>query len=107
MKPTVPTSLPDDAASLQTLVLQLQAQLAQQSEEVTLLREQLTVLLHKRYGASSEKQSLNQLGLFNEAEQDQPDADQQADIEDDEAEEMEALEVQILAKLGYNNPYSD
>lgn len=86
MKPTLPTSLPDDAASLKTLVLQLQAQLTQQSDEVTLLKEQLSVLLHKRYGASSEKQSLNQLGLFNEAEQDQPDADQQADIEDDEAE---------------------
>ena len=28
-------------------------------------------------------------------------------IDDDEAEEMEALEVQILNKLGYNNPYED
>ena len=28
-------------------------------------------------------------------------------IEDDEAEQMEALEVQILSKLGYNNPYTE
>lgn len=28
-------------------------------------------------------------------------------IADDEAEQMEALEVQILSKLGYNNPYTE
>ena len=27
-------------------------------------------------------------------------------IEDDEAEEMEALEIRILHQLGYDNPYS-
>lgn len=81
MKPTLPASLPDDVASLKTLVLQLQSQLTQQTEKVDELTEQLHVLLHRQYGASSEKQSLNQLGLFNEAEQDQPGADQQADID--------------------------
>lgn len=28
-------------------------------------------------------------------------------IEDDEAEEMEALEIQIMQKLGFDNPYQD
>ena len=31
-------------------------------------KEQLRLLMHKRFGASSEKASLDQLGLFNEAE---------------------------------------
>lgn len=67
-----PTSLPDDPQLLKALLLQ-------QQDRISHLTEQLYLLLHRQYGASSEKQSLNQLGLFNEAEQDQCDADQQAD----------------------------
>ena len=60
--------LPDDIEALKRLV-QEQAQERQRLEaKVLSLQEQLNLLLHKRYGASSEKYSPNQLGLFNEAE---------------------------------------
>ena len=39
-----------------------------------LLEENLRLLLHKKFGASSEKTSPDQQDLFNEAEQDQPEA---------------------------------
>lgn len=74
-------------------MLRLQSQLTQQTERVDELTEQLHVLLHRQYGASCEKQSLNQLGLFNDAEQDQPDADQQADI--DACEQLEIIPARV------------
>ncbi len=40
--------------------------------EVDALREQVRLLTQKRFGASSEKSSPDQYGLFNEAEQDLP-----------------------------------
>ena len=60
--------LPDDIEALKRLVRE-QAQERQRLEaKVISLQEQLNLLLHKRYGASSEKYSPDQLGLFNEAE---------------------------------------
>ena len=40
--------------------------------EVDVLREQVRLLTRKRFGASSEKSSPDQYGLFDEAEQDLP-----------------------------------
>jgi transposase len=58
-------NLPDDIDALKRLVVdQAQAYEA----EIANLREQLNLLLVKRYGPSSEKLSPDQLGLFNEAE---------------------------------------
>ena len=41
----------------------------QRDAQILSLHEQIKLLLHKRYGASSEKISQDQLGLFNEAEE--------------------------------------
>lgn len=68
--------LPDDPALLKAMLLEQQqaheqevARLRTVSEqEIARLREQIHLLLHKRFGTSSEKHSTDQLGLFNEAE---------------------------------------
>ena len=57
--------LPDDVDVLKQLVV---AQAEEYETELARLREQLNLLLAKRYGPSSEKHSPDQLGLFNEAE---------------------------------------
>lgn len=57
--------LPDDVDALKQLVV---AQAEEYETELARLREQLNLLLAKRYGPSSEKHSPDQLGLFNEAE---------------------------------------
>lgn len=58
-----------DVTQLQQEVVSLREQLAQRDEYLKLLQEQLQLLLHKKFSASSEKISPDQLGLFNEAEQ--------------------------------------
>jgi len=78
-----PDDLPDDPVLLKALLLQQQSDYQQQ---ITVLQEQLFILRHHRFGASSEKHSVDQLGLFNEAEQDQPDRDEIVLIEQTEAE---------------------
>ena len=42
--------------------------LLEREQRIAVLEEQLRLLTHKRFGASSEKASLDQLHLFNEAE---------------------------------------
>lgn len=99
------TNLPDDIEYLKALVLQHEAekkQLASELEasrskldafesEVDFLREQLRLLVHRRFGASSEKSSVNQLGLFNEAEETQA-----SSVEELLAEE-EAVHIEVPA----------
>ncbi len=62
-------TLPEDLATLRTLVLEQRRELARKSAEIEHLQAQLNLLLAKRYGPSSEKVSAGQLRLFNEAEQ--------------------------------------
>ena len=69
------SSLPEDADGLRTMLLEvaalkerLEAELAGQQLELESLREQIRLLLHKRFGPSSERLSGDQLQLFNEAE---------------------------------------
>lgn len=62
-------TLPEDLATLRTLVLEQRRELARKSAEIEHLQAQLDLLLAKRYGPSSEKVSAAQLRLFNEAEQ--------------------------------------
>jgi transposase len=68
------TELPDDVAQLKALV-------SIKNHQIAALQEELRLLLHKRFGASSEKADPAQLQLFNEAEVDAiaaPDADDTA-----------------------------
>jgi len=69
------STLPDDAEDLRTMLREvsalketLEAELAGQRLELENLREQIRLLLHKRFGPSSERLSDDQLQLFNEAE---------------------------------------
>lgn len=69
------TNLPGDVDGLRTMLLEvaatkesLEAELAGQQAEIENLREQIRLLLHKRFGPSSERSSRDQLQLFNEAE---------------------------------------
>ncbi|MFA5530643.1 MAG: IS66 family transposase [Thiohalomonadaceae bacterium] len=71
----VTDNLPNDVEALKALFIQQQAlvaeqqtQLRRQDAQITSLREQLNILLAKRFGPSSEKSHSDQLGLFNEAE---------------------------------------
>jgi transposase len=58
---TSSNTLPDDIEALKALVLKYR-------DEASFLREQLNLLIAKRFGPSSEKTDKRQLGLFNEAE---------------------------------------
>ena len=71
----VPTALPDDVETLQSLVVSLQqthreqqARLARQSTLIDQLVAQIKLARHKQFGASSERWSDDQMRLFNEAE---------------------------------------
>jgi transposase len=62
-------TLPDDVEALKSLVRDLQSTVAQQSNFINQLVEQINLARHQRFGASSEKITLDQLGLsFDEAE---------------------------------------
>jgi transposase len=73
----VPDQLPDDVDALKSLVAdqtadndRLVARNEQLESKVIILQEQLNIALAKRYAASSEKISPDQIRLFNEAETD-------------------------------------
>lgn len=61
-------NLPDDIDALKALVVAKEALVAANEQRIAELEEQLQLLLHKRFGASSEKANADQLYLFNEAE---------------------------------------
>ena len=60
--------LPENINALKQLVSAKEQMLLEKDQRIAVLEEQLQLLMHKRFGASSEKASLDQLGLFNEAE---------------------------------------
>ena len=66
----LPKQLPDDIESLKALVAEQAAQNEQLSAKILSLQEQLNLALARRYAASSEKISPDQIHLFDEAEQD-------------------------------------
>jgi transposase len=66
--PTLSTSLSDDVEALREIVVQQQAQLERNAEQISILEEYIRLLKHQRFGASSERTPIDQLGLFNEAE---------------------------------------
>ncbi len=72
-------SLPDDVKMLQDLVLKQQVQ-------INALMEQVRLLKHHRFGASSEKSAPDQLALFNEAELLDLENKDQVDVHDEQDE---------------------
>lgn len=60
--------LPESIDALKQLVSESEQMLLVKDQRIAVLEEQLQLLMHKRFGASSEKASLDQLHLFNEAE---------------------------------------
>lgn len=60
--------MPDDINALQALVLQLRRENHLLRDKQTYLQEQIRLLLHKRFGANSEKYIAEQADIFNEAE---------------------------------------
>lgn len=62
-------TLPDNSQELKALVIELQAQLEQQSQFIDQLLEQIRLARHQYFGVRSERYSFDQLALvFNEAE---------------------------------------
>ena len=59
------TELPDDLVALKAIVLAQAHEKKRLEAEVDSLREQLNLLLHKRFACSSEQGSPDQLRLFN------------------------------------------
>jgi transposase len=80
--PTSSTSIPDDVEALREIIVQQRSQLEQtqsqlnaqqtqleyKSEQISTLEEYIRLLKRQRFGTSSERASIDQLGLFNEAE---------------------------------------
>jgi hypothetical protein len=60
--------LQESIDALKQLVSAKEQMLLAKDQRIAVLEEQLQLLTHKRFGASSEKASLDQLHLFNEAE---------------------------------------
>ncbi len=60
--------LPDDIVALRDLVVKLQTEVQHLTHQKNHLQEQIRLLLHKRFGASTEKYCAQQGDLFNEAE---------------------------------------
>ena len=75
--------LPEDVDALQALLREqarhYEQQLAERDGTIERLRAQINILLAKRFGASAEKVSAAQLGLFNEAELETQDADEETE----------------------------
>jgi transposase len=79
---TSSTSLPDDVEALREIIVQ-------QSEQISILEEYVRLLKHQRFGTSSERTPIDQLGLFNEAEA--------TDGEEDDAAVDETPETPVAA----------
>ena len=66
--PTSSNSLPDNVEALRKIILEQEAQLTDKSEHISTLEEYIRLLKRRRFGTSSERAPVDQLGLFNEAE---------------------------------------
>src|SRR5580658_5220142 len=76
-----PTTLPDDAAMLKSLVAQLFAELQSRDGRISELEHRLSLLLRKLYGNKSEKLDPRQTSLFDllaAAAEEQPAGTEQA-----------------------------
>ncbi|MBF0449114.1 MAG: IS66 family transposase [Magnetococcales bacterium] len=82
-------NLPEDPVSLKKLLVEKFSEIDKLKEDIGLLQEQINILLAKRFGPSSEKQTIDISGQFDEAEQDQ---------ESPDSEELETIEVPAHAR---------
>lgn len=89
-----PSDLPDDIDALKALVCK---QAADYQSRIDTLQEQLNILLHKRFGPSSEKSPPEQMRLFNEAEMQ---LDEGAEVEAEEEEESVTIPEHQRKKRG-------
>jgi transposase len=80
-----PLDLPDDIAALRELVVKLQGEVEHLTSQKNHLQDYIRLLLHKRFGASSEKYSAEQGDLFNEAEAYAEEPYQLTDLDADQA----------------------
>lgn len=76
-----PVPLPDNSPELIAWINALILEKDQWQEKCLQIEERLRLLLHKQFGASSEKVSPDQQDLFNEAEQDQPETEGEEETE--------------------------
>ncbi|MDH5233103.1 MAG: IS66 family transposase zinc-finger binding domain-containing protein, partial [Gammaproteobacteria bacterium] len=65
--------LPNDIEALKDIIRIQQSRESYLQNQIDQLLEQIRLARHQRFGSQSEKSSPDQLGLFNEAETDQPD----------------------------------
>ena len=78
---SVLNALPDDVESLKALVRSQAEQLEEATARIITLREQLNLALARRYAASSEKISPDQIRLFDEAEAEVEITDEDQDLD--------------------------
>jgi transposase len=77
-------NLPEDPVLLKELLAEKLSEIEKLKGDIGILQEQVNILLAKRFGPSSEKQTINISGQFDEAEDDQEKA---------ESEKPETIEV--------------
>ncbi len=86
-------NLPEDPILLKKLLAEKHSENENLKAEILLLQEKINILLAKRFGPSSEKQTIDLSGEFNEAEDDQESA---------EAEEPETIKVPAHTRKNQN-----
>lgn len=72
-------ALPNDVDTLKAMLIQQHRKAQHQQQRIHYLEEKIRLTLLKRFGASSEKLDIQQLGLFNEAEAPQAIQEEQTD----------------------------
>ena len=86
-------ALPNDVDALKSLLIKQQHQFERkvhhQQKRIHSLEEEIRLMLQKRFGSSSEKRDINQLGLFNEAEAPESE-DDEAQVETTTISEVQA-----------------
>lgn len=82
-----PLELPENTDDLRNLVMNLSREIKQLESKVSYYEEYINLLLHKRFGANSEKYRSEQADLFNEAEacaEEFPEQEAAVDVEENE-----------------------
>ncbi len=99
--------LPNDVGSLQRMlriltrdVQQLKVEVVTLTGKNSILQEQINLLLHKRFGANTEKYRAEQSDLFNEAEA----YAEESDTQEHQAESCDETELDPTDSITPSNP---